>query len=649
MTLLKISLVFIWGITIVINNFTQRNCMRYFRAENLTKTYVSTPIVDHVTFSIEKWKKIALVAKNWGWKTTLIKLMMWELDMTEGDIERRKWIKKGYLSQNFNLNSEKTVAEEVFETDHRAAWLIKQYEELMYSTDSDKLTELIPLLDENDIWSYQAKVDTILSRLQLQELLHQQIKTLSWWEKKRVALAKTLIDEPEMLILDEPTNHLDVQMIEWLENYLKTENVTLFMVTHDRYFLESVCDEIYEIERWKLYKYPANYELFLEKQSERHYNEQVEQEKLRQLLKRELEWIRKSPRARATKQHFREKEFYKIEEKYDSNKALYESEKPELEIPLQKRRLGTKILQVRHLKKSFWNKIIVKDFSHDFKYCERIWLVGNNWVGKSTFISMLTWNIQQDSWTIEVGKTVVFWEYQQSEITYQAEKRVVDVVKDIAWYITLANWERLSAEKLLEMFLFPVHQRYQPAARLSGGEKRRLALVCVLMKNPNFLILDEPTNDLDLITISILEDFLSQYQWCLIIVSHDRSFMDRLVDHIFVFEWEWKITDYWWTYTEWRNEQDEKKQKNEQHSLKKNNVEEQEDAPISKISYEQQVELDQLIKDLEALEKEKAEITQLFDNKDLAYDDITLLSEHLGEITKEIQRKEARWFELLEQ
>jgi len=622
--------------------------MRYFRAEDLTKTYVTTPIVDHITFSIEKWKKIALVAKNGWWKTTLIKLMMGNLDVTEGSVEWRKWIKIGYLSQDFNLNSEKTVAEEVFETDHKAAWLIKQYEELMYSSDSEQLTELIPLLDENDIRSYQAKVDTILARLQLQDLLNQQIKTLSWWEKKRVALAKTLIDEPEMLVLDEPTNHLDVQMIEWLENYLKTESITLFMVTHDRYFLESVCDEIYELERWKLYKYPANYADFLEKQAERRQNEQVEQEKLRQLLKRELAWIRKAPRARATKQHFREKEFYKIEEKYDSQKALYESEKPELEIPLQKRRLWTKILQVRHLKKKFWDKVILKDFSHDFKFCERVWLVWRNGVGKSSFISMITWALQPDEWTIEIGKTVVFWEYQQSEIVFPQEKRVVDIVKDISGYITLANWERLSAEKLLEMFLFPTHQRYQPAARLSWWEKRRLALVCVLMKNPNFLILDEPTNDLDLLTISILEDFLLQYQWCLIIVSHDRSFMDRLVDHLFIFEWEWKITDYWWTYSEWHNEEEVKKSKAQFQSVKKETPVIVEDTPIRKIPYEQQMELDQLIKDLEALEKEKAEITQLFNNKDLAYDDITLLSEHLGEITKEIQRKEARWFELLE-
>ena len=501
--------------------------MRYFKADNLTKTYVSKPIIDHVSFVIEKGKKIALVAKNWWGKTTLINLMMWKLDRTDGNIERKKGIKVWYLSQEFNLNEDNEVLDEVFQTDHTSAELIKKYEELLYKWDTDNLTEIIPLLDEHWVWSYQAKVDTILARLQLQDLLHQKIKTLSWWEKKRVALAKTLIDEPEILVLDEPTNHLDLAMIEWLENYLKTENTTLFMVTHDRYFLESVCDEIWELERGKLYKYPADYSYFLEKQAERHENEQIEQEKLRQLLKRELAWIRKSPRARATKQHFREKEFYKIEEKYDSNKALYLSESPELDIPLQERRLWTKILKIRHIKKTYGNKCIVNDFSHDFKYCERIGLIWKNWVGKSTFIKILLWSIEYDSWEREIWKTVVFWEYQQWELEIPENKTVIDIVKDIAWSISLVNWETLSAEKLLWRFLFTTDQRYRPAARLSWWEKRRLALVCTLMKNPNFLILDEPTNDLDLITISILEDFLLSYKGCLIIVSHDMNEIEK--------------------------------------------------------------------------------------------------------------------------
>ena len=583
--------------------------MWYFKAEDLTKTYVSKPIVDHISFTIEKGKKIALVAKNWWWKTTLIKLMMWKLDRTDWDIEWRKGIKIGYLSQEFELHPEVTVLDEVFQTDHKAASLIKEYEELMYMADSERLAEIIHLLDEYQVWSYQSKVDTILSRLQLQELLHQKIGTLSWWEKKRVALAKTLIDEPEMLVLDEPTNHLDIQMIEWLENYLKTEQVTLFMVTHDRYFLESVCDEIYELERGKLYKYPADYAYFLEKQAERHENEQIAQEKLRQLLKRELTWIRKSPRARATKQHFREKEFYKIEEQYDANKELYSSEKVELDIPLQERRLWTKIIKIRNLNKWFWEKCILKDFSHDFKFCERVGLIGKNWVWKTTFLSMILWKLVPDSWVIEVWKTVVFGEYQQKEQVFPDEKTVLDIVKDVAGSIDLANWEHLTAEKLLERFLFPTPQWYQKANLLSWWEKRRLALVCVLMKNPNFLVLDEPTNDLDLITISILEDFLLQYRWCLIIVSHDRSFMDRLVDHLFVFEGEGKVSDFWWSYSQWRDEEDKKRAKGEEKKkIKKGGVNEavvDDEVPLTRLPYELQQELDQLIKDLEKLEEEK--------------------------------------------
>lgn len=625
--------------------------MWYFKADNLTKTYVSKPIIDHISFVIEKGKKIALVAKNGGWKSTLINLMMGNLDRTDWDVEWKKGLKIWYLPQEFNLHEENSVLDEVFQTDHTSAELIKKYEELMYTGDAEELTELIPLLDEYWVWSYQAKVDTIIARLWLQKLLHQKISTLSWGEKKRVALAKTLIDEPDMLVLDEPTNHLDLEMIEWLENYLKTENNTLFLVTHDRYFLESVCDEIYELERGKIYRYPADYSYYLEKKAERHQNEQIEQEKLRQLLKRELAWIRKSPRARATKQHFREKEFYEIEKRYDENKALYQEEAPELDIPLSERRLGTKILQVRGLKKSFWEKCIVKNFSHDFKFCEHVGLIGRNWVGKTSFISMLLWRLQADSWTIEVWKTVVFGEYQQWELNYDEKKTVIDVLKDNAGSLTLVNWEILSAEKLLWRFLFTTDQRYRQASRLSWWEKRRLALLCTLIKNPNFLILDEPTNDLDLITISILEDFLIQYKWCLIIVSHDRSFMDRLVDHLFIFEGEGKITDFRWSYSQWRNEEDKKEKKKEQKQLSnvvENRKEETlDDVPLQRLPFELQEELNQLIKDLEKLEEEKAEITQLLNNKDLAYDDITLLSEHLWEIIKNIERKEARWFEIL--
>lgn len=624
--------------------------MRYFRAENLTKIYTDKPIIDQLTFSIEKGKKIALVAKNGGGKSTLLRLMMGTIDRTDGNIERRKGLKIWYLSQEFSLEAEKTVADTVFETDHFAAALIKEYEALLHGEimDPEVLNEIIIALDEHQIWSYQSKVDTILARLQLQDLLTQPIKTLSWGEKKRVALAKTLIDEPEFLILDEPTNHLDIQMIEWLENYLKTEQCTLFLVTHDRYFLESICEEIYELERGKLLIYPANYTDFLEKQAERHKNEQIESQKMYQLLKRELKWMHKSPRARATKQHFREKEFYALEERYDSKKELLNWEFGTFDIPLQERRLGTKVIKVKKLHKKFWSKTIVQDFSHDFKFQERVGIVGKNGVGKTSFISLLLWKLPSDRGTIEIGKTVVFGHYQQEEVHFPANKRVIDIVKDSAEFLLLGNGEKLSATKLLERFLFPPQMQYRFAEQLSGWEKRRLALLKLLMTNPNVLILDEPTNDLDLLTISVLEDFLLQFQGCLILISHDRAFMDRLVDHLFVFEGEGKVSDFRGTYSEWRILEDQKNKKSEPSIQVSSFSKEQNKLGSSSLpSPQKQGELDQLLKDLEVLEQEKAEITKLFDNKDLAYDEISLLSEHLGEIHKQIERKEARWFELL--
>jgi len=627
--------------------------MQYFKAENLTKIYVTRPIIDHLSFTVEKGQKIALVAKNWEGKSTLLKLMMEKLDITEGTIEWKKWLRIGYLPQEFSLDQEKTVLDEIFWTNHLAAEIIKSYENLVYDEHSDKseIDKIIQLLDENQVWGYQAKVDTIISRLNIQSILSQKIKTISWWEKKRVALVKILIDEPEMLVLDEPTNHLDVQMIEWLEQFLKTESSTLFMVTHDRYFLENVCDEIYELERWKIYRYPADYSLFLEKQEERHQNERIENEKLKQLLKRELTRIRKSPRARATKQYYREKEFYRIEKQYDIQKEILGAENWTLDIPIQERRLWTKILSVKKLNKSFWEKKIVKDFSHDFKNCERIWLLGKNWVWKTSFVSLLLGKLEQDSWTIEVWKTVVFWHYQQEEIDFPENKTVLEYVEESSSSLQLWNWEKLSASKLLERFLFTPQQQHQPARKLSWWEKRRLSLLKILMGNPNFLILDEPTNDLDLLTITILEDFLSQYKWCLIIVSHDRYFMDRLVDHLFIFEWEWIITDFWWSYSERNKKQEEKKVKNKGKNVKQDvkiQKVDEDSNNSSKLTYEEKLELNQILKDLEELEKEKAEITQLFNNKDLAYDDISLLSEHLWEIIKTIERKESRRFELIE-
>lgn len=628
--------------------------MRYLRVQNLTKSYTARPIIDDLSFSLDKGQKVALVAKNGGGKTTLLKLIMNQLDKTDGTVERRKGLKIWYLSQDFHWDLELSVLDYLFSQGDNRGQLIKQYEASLENPQSlspDQMNDLLIQLESLQARDYESKVQTIISRLNLNWLLSQKLSTLSWWELKRVQLAKILIDEPEMLVLDEPTNHLDLQMIEWLENFLKNQTSTLFMITHDRYFLESVCNHIRELDRGKLYQYPGNYSYFLEKQAERKENEGIEMEKMRQLLKRELARIRKAPRARATKQHYREKEFYKLEATYDSRKDLIRSEAWSLDIPLQERRLGTKILKVKNLQKQFWSKSIVNHFTYDFKHGERIGIIWKNWAGKSTFINMLLGLEPSDKGVIETGKTVVFGYYQQTQISFPENKRVIDIIKDISEYLILGNGEKLSASHLLEKFLFPMQQQFTFANSLSWWEKRRLYLLTILMKNPNFLVLDEPTNDLDLLTLRVLEDFLLQFKGCLLIVSHDRSFMDRLVDHLFIFEWEGVINDFRGTYSEWKNDQDTKKTEKKPESIQGHNLDQASHSLIEKpkkLSYQEERELEKLIKDLELLEEEKEQINRIFDNKDLPYDEIALLSEHLGNIIKQIEQKEGRRFELLE-
>ena len=587
------------------------------KVDQLTKIYTGRPIIDHLSFTVEQGQKIALVAKNGGGKTTLLRLLMWELDKTDGKVEWRKGLKIWYLPQDFRGDLSHTIAEELFAISHPAASLIREYEWLVQNPDTDpeRFQQLFDEIDAIQAWEYESKVNTIISRLQLTSLLQQPLSTLSGWELKRVALAKTLIDEPDFLVLDEPTNHLDLQMIEWLENYLKNQHSTLFMITHDRYFLESVCDEIYELDRWKLYFYPWNYSYFLQKQAERRENESIATEKLRQLLKRELVWMRKSPRARATKQNYRQKEFYQLESQYDEQKELLYSESGTLDIPVQERRLWTKILKIKNLKKAFGQKMILDQFSYDFKFQERIWIIGKNGVGKSTFIKLLLWEEQPDSGVLQVGQTVVFWHYQQGEIEFPEWKRVIDVIRDVGEYLVLAGGEKISASMLLERFLFPAQQQYQFATSLSWGEKRRLFLLKTLMANPNFLILDEPTNDLDLLTIRILEDFLLQFRGCLLIVSHDRAFMDRLVDHLFVFEGEGKVTDFRGTYTERNHLQTQQKEQktdsSHQVSVDLSSKAPESSTSIKKLSYAENIELQQLVKELEELEDEKQQISRI--------------------------------------
>lgn len=633
--------------------------MRYLKVENLTKIYTDTPIIDQLSFTVDQGQKVALVAKNGGGKSTLLRLIMNQLDKTDGHIEWRKWLKIWYLPQHFPGDQERTVVDYLFDAHNPRAQLLKSYQETLHQDQqSEVLQGILDQMEALQVWDYEAKVQTVIARLELWNLLEQSLRSLSWGELKRVDLARTLIEEPDFLILDEPTNHLDLGMIERLENYLKTQVSTLLMVTHDRYFLESVCNQIYELDRGKIHTYPGNYSYFLEKQAERKTNEAIATEKMRQLLKRELAWIRKAPRARATKQYYREKQFYELEASYDAQKELLHAEAQKFSISMQERRLGTKILKVKNLQKAFEKKKILTGFTHDFKHGERIGIIGKNGVGKSTFIKLLLGEMVQDAGLIERGKTVVIGHYQQEELDFSPTKRVIDVIREVGEYLILANGEKVWATQLLERFLFPPHQQYRFAAGLSGGEKRRLALLKVLMKSPNFLILDEPTNDLDLLSLSVLEDFLLNYGGCLLIISHDRSFMDRLVDHLFVFEWEGVVTDFWGTYSERNSAQSSKveKEKNKKSDYSLDSTSNMQEtlhssvvAPTPyKFSSKEKTELEHLIRDLEHLESEKEQINRILQNKDLPYDEIALLSEHLGQLVKQIAQKEARRFELME-
>lgn len=584
--------------------------MHYLKVTNLTKSYTSKALVDHVDFTISKNQKIALVAKNWAWKSTLLRLIMWEIDVTDGDIERRQDINIGYLTQECKFEQHKTVREILFDfdmTEHR---------------------------------EHEVELQIIIDKLKITAYLDQEIQTLSWWESKRVMLAKILASNPPMLVLDEPTNHLDLDMIERLERYLKRQHTTLLMVTHDRYFLERVCTDIFELDRGKIRQYSGNYSYFLEKKAEREEIEKIETHKLKQLFRKELARIRKSPQGRQTKANFREKRTYSIEENYDMRKETRKQEDQKLELNMEERRLWWKILKLKHIKKSFGEKIILENFSHECRHGERIWIIWKNWVWKSTFIKMIMWEEPVDSWLIQSWESVVFGYYEQKDIQFPEDKRLIDIVPDA---------------KLLEQFLFPHTQQHQFAKTLSWWEKRRLYLLTILQKNPNFLILDEPTNDLDLITLWVLEDFLLNYSWCLIVVSHDRYFMDRIVDHLFVFEWKWIVKNFRWTYSEYKNNEDlriQKERDEKNKSIWKSGwlkyLSQDAQNIQKKLSYMEKRELEQLWKDIEKFEKRKDEINRLFDNKDLPFDEIKKISTELWEIIRHLNTKEQRRFELIE-
>ena len=623
--------------------------MHYLSAENLTKAYGVTPLFDNISFHINEGDKVALVARNGVGKSTLLKILAGRETADSGKLWISKDVKVVLFEQEPQFIEHQTIAQNIFQHDHPILNAIRDYEEVSESGDGEKIMQAIQRMDELGAWDFDASVKQILGKLNI-HYLDQRMISLSGGQRKRVALARTLIDAGfetghVLLIMDEPTNHLDVEMIEWLEHYLSAQHVTLLMVTHDRYFLDAVCDEIWEMERSNIYTYKGDYENFLEKKAARIENELSSIDKAKNEYRKELEWMRKQPKARTTKAKSRIDAFYDVE-----SRAKQKVVDEQLQLQVKMTRLGGKVAEMKKVYKAYGEKTILKGFDYTFAKGERIGIVGKNGVGKSTFLNMLQGLEQADSGKINIGDTVVFGNYSQEGLQWKEDLRVIEYVKQFAETFPLAGGGALTASKFLELFLFPPEKQYTYLSSLSGGEKRRLQLLTILFRNPNFLILDEPTNDLDLPTLAVVENFLADYQGCVLIVSHDRYFMDRLVDHLFVFEGDGIVRDYPGNYTQYRlEEQWKEKQAEQKTTSEKEKPVETAAAPVAKkkLSYKEQRELEQLDKDLPALEAEKATLTEKMSSP-LSYEELQEVSARLIAVTNELEEKEMRWLELSE-
>lgn len=616
--------------------------MQYLSLENVSRSYGDKVLFRNVNLSISKGDKIALVAKNGSGKTTLLKVIGGEegSDGENAKIIISKEIKTAILKQDPTFDPNATVLETIFDSDNEAIMAVRDYEKALNANDDALLQKCVTRLEDLKAWDLEAKIHEILHKLLLSDV-EQKTGQMSGGQKKRLALAKILIEEPDFLILDEPTNHLDMEMIEWLENFLQQPNLTLFMVTHDRYFLERVCNEIIELDNGVTYIYRGNYSQYLEKREARIMNDAVNLEKTKKLFSKELEWMRRQPQARSTKAKSRIDDFYEIKEKAQVRLA-----NDDMKINIQASRLGSKILEAHSIVKSFGDKKILDGFTYKFKKGERIGIIGQNGTGKSTFIKLLTQEIKPDGGKIVVGDTIVFGYYTQDGLVVNEDKMVIDVIRDIAEYIPLDKGQKISAESMLERFLFPRPQQRVYVSQLSGGEKRRLYLLTILMKNPNFLILDEPTNDLDIITLNVLEEYLADFPGCLIIVTHDRYFMDKLVDHLFILEGNAKLKDFNGTYSDYRDlKKAEEKEKYEKPSITNSALEVSEESK-GKASFEQRKDFARIEKEIKKLEEKKSALTLKFDDASLSPEKIMELSKELDSIVLELEDKELRWFEL---
>lgn len=628
--------------------------MNFLSVENLTKSFGDRIIFQDLTFGIEQGQKVALVAKNGNGKSTLLKCLIGQESYDSGRIVFRNDISLGYLEQAENLNDSNTIMQEVFDHDLPKLQVIKQYNKALQENDEEGMAALFEKVSELDAWDLEYKVEQILTQLKLTDF-ERKVATLSGGQRKRVALAKVLIAEPDFLILDEPTNHLDLDMIEWLETYLSQSRSTIFMVTHDRYFLEVVADIILELEDQTLYRYKGNFSYYLEKKAEREAQQEATVGKARSHMRTELEWIRRQPKARGTKQKARIDAFHETKKVASQN-----IEKDELEIGTKMERLGSKIVELHNLSKAYGDLTILEKFSYNFKRKERLGIVGPNGTGKSTFLKMIMQEEEPDKGKVVVGDTVVFGYYSQENIQISDDQKVIDVIRDVAEFIPLDKGKEMTAAQFLEKFLFHKSMHYNYVRKLSGGEKRRLKLMKVLMANPNFLILDEPTNDLDIFVLSVLEDYLKNFQGCLIVVSHDRYFMDKMVDHLFVFEGQGVVNDITGNYTVFRQfEKDKKFQAEEdqrevaKQAIKLEKAIEQQvpksnESETRKLSFKEKMEFDTLEKDIEQLEARKIELTEVLSNPSSATEALIQAGKELSQLVEELDQKTERWIELSE-
>jgi len=617
--------------------------MNFLTLENVTKSYGEKLLFRNISMNIDKGQKIGLIAKNGTGKTTLMRVIAGR-EGSEGEnakIILRKGIRIGWLDQEPYFHPDLDVIDAVLDDSNALVRAVRKYEHALAHPDlTAELQDAINAMDDLKAWTFESKVKEMLFRFGM-ENFEQKVRTLSGGQVKRLAMVKILLDEPDFLILDEPTNHLDVDMIEWIEEYLQQPGITLFMVTHDRYFLENVCDSIIELEGGQLRRYSGNYSDYLEKKALREEAEATTYERQNKLLKNELDWVRRSPQARTTKAKARVDAYFDRRETNDSLKVV----KDEMTLQIKESWLGGKIVECHNVGKKYGDKKIIENFSYKFKRRERVGIVGPNGAGKSTFLNLITQVISPDTGKVVVGDTIVFGHYRQEGIQLSEDKRVIDAVRDIAEVIPLEKGKELSAAQLLERFLFSRSQQQVYVSQLSGGERRRLYLLTVLMKNPNFLILDEPTNDLDVLTLQVLEDFLSEYPGCLVVVTHDRYFMDRLVDHLFVFEGDGKIADFNGTYAEFRaRKRSDTPDKRAVTSAVPATV----TVTIAPLNNTERNELKRLEKEMAQLESRKAEIFTKFNDPRLTTEESGKLSVDLGKLQESMEIKEMRWFELSE-